>query len=276
MSVFLSKVLGTHYRHTIRKELYGVEVEVEGPAPFPEMVAGVDPDNAWWNSKPDGSLRGHSMEYVSGVFPDALKAKKEVVRLYDKIGTVNDSMRAGVHIHYNVQSWTVQELFTFLSLYYLFEDTLFVFLGEERKGNLFCLDAKEAGYIPHGLYQCLQSETFEAMLFNNQDMRYSALNLYSVKKFGSIEFRALRTPVTAAPILTWIDIIECLVQGAKRFNNPQEVIDSFSAIGFETVANTVFGAYAPKITKQPNFEDKIRGCIYLHQFWIYLKKWSTK
>lgn len=278
MSTFLSNTVCKIFNLDTKKtlNLFGVEVEVEGPAPFLTDFGVNNQDlSNWWAAKDDGSLRGYSKEFVSKVFPTVYDAKKSVTSLYKVIGVVNDSMRCGVHVHYNVQHRTIQQLFTLLSLYYIFEPCLYIFLGEERRGNFFCLDTNAAGLAPIALNSVLENKSFNNVLFTNPDARYAALNLASIVRFGSIEFRALRTPVKAGPICTWLDIINYLTLAAKEFSNPVEVFSSFSQMGYDNLTRSIFKEYADAILNQPDFADLISNAIRNHQFWVFNNQWSN-
>ena len=251
--------------------LFGIEIEMEGQVRVP------DGKSANWRQERDGSLRGDgSREYVSRGAWDKKTAAAEILELYDNIlknkGTINNSMRAGVHIHLNMQDKTMMELFTFVALYYVLEDTLIDMFGtEERVGNLFCLRLSDASYTSEILATAIKSGAFAQYMTDNDEIRYSALNLTSLSKYGSVEFRALQTPQDPRQILSWIDIIELILKGSQKFKTPEEVLNHLSADG---VDNTLDLIGLPQLKNVPDYNDKIQKSIWATQFWVFSNEWK--
>lgn len=182
----------------------GVEIEMEGVDLPPELKH--------WRKEHDGSLRGHGAEYVFRQpysYDRALDALSEMqVALSKYETTVEDSGRAGVHVHVNVRDMTVDQVNTFISLYLLFEDTLMDFCGPDRVGNLFCLRAKDAEELLFALEASMREEDYR--LVARDEYRYASINCKAIHQYGSLEFRGMRSTSEMGVLVDWIDILLAL------------------------------------------------------------------
>ena len=205
------------------KNLYGIEVEIEGsrlPASLSERT---------WSVTTDGSLQD-GLEYVLSTplpfeaVPDALEVLHE--GLVANEATIHDTVRAGVHIHVNVRDMTLTNLLNFITISIMFEGVLARYCGSSREGNLFCLRSTDAEYILKAISDV--AHTGDLSLFNDDDLRYAFINLKAIPVHGSVEFRALKTPVDLARIFEWVEIIEKLRQASFRYDSPAQIISGYS------------------------------------------------
>jgi len=273
MNAFLDNTVAQLLGKKVKEGLVGVEVEVEASIrPLPTTV------NEYWNVTNDGSLRGEAKEYVFVAPLEEADALIQTKTLYKKLeGNIADSMRAGVHVHINCLNLTGQQLFTFMAAYYCLEDLLTEDLGEERQGNLFCLRLSDADYANTAIMAALQAKDFRdaAGAFTNENLRYAAMNLVSLKKFGSLEFRAMRTPTTVEPLQDWIRIL-CALQrnSTTKYSDPSKLLNAMSANGGANVVRELLGPFAEKQIKKPNFESKLYEGIRNIQQWVFLNSWE--
>lgn len=216
-------------------ERFGVEVEMEGRGL-------VDPPKNW-GIEQDGSLQG-GIEYVMlnpGSYEQTLSDIENLYKEFAKRGSVlNPSIRSGIHVHYNVSHWSVLQFVNFMCLYLTVENIMIKsFAGNGRFGNLFCIPASRAEIYTKNLVEYFQTK--DPRLLNDDNIRYSALNLNSLFKYGTIEFRSLGTPRTPAPLITWIEIIRNIVRFSSQFNNPQDILNNFSNLIDAQYLSNVFG-----------------------------------
>lgn len=217
----------------------GIEIEVEGsnlPIAFERV----------WRTVPDGSLRGNSAEYV---LKKPCKRNQVTTRLkflqdtFKKNGTkVVLSDRTGVHIHINCQKLNFVQTMNFVLLYLMIEGLLVKWCGEEREGNLFCLSATDAEYLIVGLRRAMSYGSFRKMQGNTY--RYSSVNVASLSKFGSIEFRAFKTPKKMKEIQTWIDLLLRVFDASKQFVQTRDIVDNLSMRGPEYFLQDILGDMA--------------------------------
>lgn len=229
----------------------GVEIEVEGHN-LPDA-------KHYWKRDYDGSLRGECTEYVlrkAMTLPEVKKALISLNKAYkDNKTKVNDSVRAGVHIHVNVQHLTVVQLFNFMTTYIILEDLLVRYCGEYREGNLFCLRIKDADYLLYTLEKVARDKTFHKL--NNDVLRYSSMNVVSLAKYGSLEFRAMRGSRDLKLIGRWAEILLKLRNRAITFSNPKEIVELVNEHGSESFLKAFLGDFFDEICNGINPEEYI-------------------
>lgn len=235
------KAFGISQRYRTKGDL-GVEVEVEGDN-LPQL-------NKYWRTEQDGSLRGESREYVLAK-PMKAEGVAEALQYLDKAyidagTTVYDSVRAGVHVHVNVQDLTVVELFNFIVAYIVLEDLLTKYCGEFREGNLFCLRVKDADYLLYTLEQVAKNKRY--VLLHTDILRYAAMNVKSLHTYGSLEFRAMRGTRDLDVINNWANILLGLRESAREFENPAELMGWIDENGTESFLERFLGDFLPELT----------------------------
>jgi hypothetical protein len=221
---------------------WGVEIEVEGKH-LPDDVDG-------WTREVDGSLKAaEAAEYVmprplnmAGV-NDALDTLNNAFK--DNKSVIDESIRAGVHVHMNVQQWTSLQMFTFATVYFIVEDLLVKWCGENREGNLFCLRSSDAENILFLLHKTVDERNLKYL--NDEDFRYCSLNFCSLSKYGSLEFRSMRSTPNLDLIRTWVAMLAELRDNALKFKDPEEVVVSMSGEGEDFFLKRIF----------PSFHDEL-------------------
>jgi hypothetical protein len=252
--------------------LYSTEIEVEAGSELPSRTT------KHWVAKPEGSLRGYAIEYVSTEPKSLAEAGAAVVNLYQRLQTANcqirDSMRASVHVHLNMSDQPVQQVITFLSLYWIFEEILVrVYCGEERSGNLFCLRIVDTDFPVLALRDMIVSNRPSKISFD--PLKYSACNVGALRRYGTLEFRTLRTPTSPEPILEWLQVIDQLRQSAARFDSPAQVLEQFSGGGGEQLARVVFSdSQFEKLSQEPIEEAAYRAARIIQPL-VYSTTWRA-
>ena len=216
----------------------GVEIELEADhIPHHDYIPEI------WKKEADASLRGESAEFVlrRPVKLDQLDdALQSLQRAFDASGTSpRPTYRAGIHVHVNVQDLTPTQLVTFICSYFMLEEVLLRFCDKSRLGNHFCLRMSDASYSLDKLVEFIEKEDFQ--LLNNEDLRYASLNVTSLFKYGSIEFRALESTLNFERIKTWAGVLVHLRDYAKTLRSPVDLLGQASALGFEQYAPVILG-----------------------------------
>lgn len=221
----------------------GLEVELEGTglpgAGYLETVR--SPSGATWEAAADGSLRG-GIEYkltqpcepdevlllLNGLF-DVFKARKTVLR---------PSNRCSLHVHYNVGNMRVNSITSIIALWAIFEEPLLRWWGDARYKNHFCLSTKDE----EATLQAWESFLKTGRLPDDRNLRYSALNLVSIRQYGSLEFRgggAVEDPNRAA---VWIELINRLCKYAERnYHSPKQIAYDLSERGPVAIFKDICG-----------------------------------
>ncbi len=217
--------------------LIGVEVEMEANDLLPDPV-----DK--WVMHGDGSLRGNYQgEYVLRTPATFGKCEASIKELYDRFeaehSQINPSGRCGVHIHLNVQPWEEEKVFNFITVYLMLEELLVNWCGHDRSGNMFCLRASDAQELITSLVNDKEKGLFNATIEADAN-RYASINLEALPKYGSLEFRAMRTPYHPDKIVEWINYLRCIKSYSKRIEDMHEVLYECSAGGGIAFVQNVF------------------------------------
>lgn len=268
----IKDLIAINPRYLSVKNIYGVEVEVEGVnLPNPGEV------HPCWRLEKDSSLKtAEAWEYVLDK-PTTYKGALKAIDLLDfayqtKKSVVHDSVRAGVHVHLNVQNWNIKQLMTFSTCYYILEDLLLHWCGENREGNLFCLRTKDAEYVLFRLYDALTQRNLGAL--KTENIRYSSLNYCSLFKYGTVEFRGMRGTPDLSLVKEWVSMIEELKNSSLRFSSPAEVLNHFSGEGETEFVNTLLPTFANKLN-MPNKERAIIDAIRRVQLIAFGVDWDS-
>jgi len=266
-----TKICEVFSRRETRGKDVGVEIEVETDASLPSTDCFED---SLWKKVRDGSLRGgDNGEFVLRTPLSESKAIEAVEWLKRKLiisrSVVSDSVRAGVHIHLNCRSLTVKQLWTFVTCYYILEETLTDFCGEGRQGNHFCLRAMDADFVVTKVLEAISSDDLFCLM--NNDLRYAALNFNALYKFGSLEFRQLRTPTDLSKVGDWIKILGTVKRNSLLYDNPQSVIENFSFGGEEGFFNAMLEGHQHLLEFN---EHKLQRGIRVAQDIGYAREWD--
>ena len=251
--------------------LFGVEIEVEGNN-LPRSIKG-------WEIVHEGSLRAvngeNGLEYIFSS-PSNLRASVSRIEAFDtamKTDGANPvfSSRTSVHVHVDVRDFSIVQWFNYIVLWGVFEEALIDFCGEERKGNLFCLSMKDAEGINSVLRNVLITRRLS---YNENAIRYAAVNIAATRKFGSLEFRCMRGTSEASIIIPWLEILASLREAATRYNSPEEILEH--VIMNPTLFINECGISHPDIIRNfSDFERIMREAAYRLIFLFDGVDWSS-
>lgn len=247
----------------------GIEIEVEGER-LPETPT-------YFRMERDGSLRGpEAIEYVFDK-PRSLKGTRKALDYLDKKFTerrsnFHESIRAGVHVHVNVQELNLVELYNLFTLYLLLEELLVRYCGPSRQGNLFCLRAGDAEYLISMLKEAVRTKRMR--LLHTDDLRYAAMNVKALRDYGSVEFRAMRSTRDFDAIYNWAAILLELRQAAKGWEDPTRIISLFSELGAEEFVRSVLGDLSIHLEPIEGWDELLYDGMRNAQDLAYCTDWS--
>lgn len=257
----------------------GLEVEVESPVgrSLPRDNLG----NQWYYEQ-DGSLRGaDNGEYIlrRPINFDAVDGTLD--ELWACFKAVNAKLavsdRTSIHVHLNVMPFFQNRLVALLALWYIFEEPLSYWCGEERVGNMFCLRAKDGPAILTQIREYVESKG--AIKLPEQTHHYAALNVSQMWTHGSIEVRTLRGVTDPALIKQWVGILKKLYDLSTKYTDPRSIIEEFSLEGPMDFFRSVFREDAEAIYKECGMtDDEFRASLYegvrYAQELTYARDWS--
>lgn len=254
----------------------GIEIEVEGT-----NIPKFDDIPTPWKYKEDHSLRGvDNAEYVLkgpiefSMVPDALDRLWKVFREFNT--KFDDSNRTSVHVHLNCQRFFIPRVATLMALYIVLEEVLTEWCGDHRVGNLFCLRSKDAPAIVSSISHFMKNNGNYSL---SDGLHYAGMSAYSLRKFGSLEFRSLRGVSDPKIIQEWIDILHRLYTLSGEMKDPREVCHMFSSSGPLAFFENILGDMAMTVLNRVEMnQDQVRSSMYegvrLAQDLCYATDWS--
>ena len=236
----MSKVYDTTIRE-LRKDFartplgdIGIEIEAEGPH------GGANPASKWqhnriqanrnpkyWITKEDHSLR-NGVEYVTTTAVplselDACLAEFAEFSKDTKYRT--ESIRTSVHYHINVGDLTLNQVLAAIVGYWLLETPLVGTQPAYRIGNLHCLRVSDADFLVNDLCSALEKEAVPLVEgFLGDNVKYAALNLNTVYRFGSLEFRFNAGSTDIKEIGEWARFFHTMVHRFAKLGDPAGVV----------------------------------------------------
>lgn len=237
----------------------GIEIEAEG-----QHLRVIDSD--FWITEKDGSLRGafpeSAAEYVlRKPIPRGLvgAALDELIEC-QKDATLSFSFRTSVHIHINVGDLTEEQLRCFTYAYALLEEPLINFFGKARKANRFCLRIQDAERELLYLQDFYERGLEVLKGVGGDEIRYSAMNLAALYKYGSLEFRAMRGTLDKGVIQNWISALLAVKDWSIKQETPKQIFDHFQTVGPDAFLMEVLGELAPQFTYPKMKQDMLLSC----------------
>lgn len=244
----------------------GIEIEMELETPYNTNA----PFKNVWRLEGDGSLKINGVEFVLkkpvefsyvGTLIGKLKAN-----LKENDMTILPSIRAGVHVHVNMQQSTLGQMYNMLGCYYPMETVLTRFCGNGREGNLFCLRSRDAAGVLKRVELSIKNESLTYL--DTDDIRYAALNIRSLFNYGTLEFRALATTPDLGLIEDWCKMVQKLKEYSERVNSCWDCMYHISGNGGRSWLMEVFGPELFAKLDYPDLERDIirdsRNCQYLN------------
>lgn len=211
-------------RLVLPRDLIGLEFEYEGVKDpggfFDEELA------LFWTLHRDDSLKDYGSEFTfrDPMFgEDAVKAIELLMAKAAKIG-LKCSSRCGIHVHSDARNMEAQQLIGQTILYAIVEPLLFRWIGDDRENSIYCIPFYKADdslvetcNVIKALYTDDTKKTQTTLKQTENFSRYAAYNLQALHKFGSVEFRHMRTTHDFKRVMNWINMILSLKAATIRF-----------------------------------------------------------
>lgn len=278
------KNLGSNSYETGR---VGVEIETEAKKGY-EVPAYM---SDYWIAHADGSLRDFGMEYVFArpydIGSEQYEGAFEAFNRLTKNIKFQKSVYSSVHVHFNMLDLNAVQMANFMALYFLFEEVLTTYCGPDRNGNLFCLKTSNAEFNINTACQLVEDladgyahEAIRRLNVNN--LKYSALNLASLRNRGSLEIRTFPGVTDSSEIKLWVNILNCLYERAVKFENPMVIlrmVEKSSHIRY--FLRYVFGDYSQYLNEEVFIETVRNPLWYMSKFatcvdWNLVLNWKEQ
>lgn len=279
-TTYNSKVAATFGRRARNGPYVGIELEFEG-ASVHRLTTGQMPN---WTVDSDHSLRGGGIEFISKPLqPSALDlALDEVAQQIAQCGA-KVNKRCGTHIHLNVGDLTFRELWSVLTYYALVEPFVFKEFADGREDSHFCVPTwantalqkhlyTDATALYRGIapingngdlgpgYAALAHKPKQFMFLNNA--KYSAMNMTSLARFGTLEFRQARGTKSMLFVKRWAKFLMRLRHEARKFKTADDVIIEYEQNGYRQLCSRV-GLPQSRTVNPEDLSDAVDGAFLL-------------
>ena len=214
----------------------GIEIEQEYTQERTYSQAMGLRNSTYWRTKPDGSLRYFGVEFCSNIlYPgnvdDALK------EVYDSLNRGTFSWRTGIHVHIDVSDLDEEQLRSVCELYSVLEPLIFQWEGNERETSRFCVPWYTCPAAVRTMLGRIGGKSYEVQDAFDRFGKYSALNLTSIPRFGTIEFRHLQTTNDMDKLRKYVNLCLAIVEVGSSGIDPG---NELSIQGAENFVRSIF------------------------------------
>lgn len=246
----------------------GIEIELEGlsSSSVSSLVS--------WNRVSEGSVNGFELVLnrpTAG--EDLFCAIDELRSLRIEDPSRVFTPRTSVHIHIDIRDLTFPQLINFITLATMFEPVLYNYVAEHRKHNHFCWQLGECQELIkriHNVMSYANTPTLRSALnheFSSGSTKYAGINLSSIPRYGSLEFRMHEGTAEAPALIRWINILMAIKNYAKHpERTPSNILETKQDEGIEAIFDTVLGGYKGVLEYQGVEDDILKGIRVAQDF----------
>ena len=249
------KVGRTLGRRTYKTQRVGLELEYESCTKMFDCPPK-------WNTTNDYSLRAGGMEFVSvPLLESDLDVAVGDMLAAAKAGGSKVTLRCGLHVHVNVTYMTWSELYRFVTLYTLLEPQLFKEFADGREDSHFCVPTwsntaltefmysdgqrlRDGIPVPRGedaveYIRGINVPGHRSKLQMLQTPKYAALNMNSLKRFGTLEFRQAQSSLDPVFIKSWAKMLLRIQRVAMEYDDATDIVKAYDQDGLFTLCEKV-------------------------------------
>ena len=259
----------TSFEFASPNSLVGIEVEVEN-------IKRIDPNLilTWWVIEEDASLRNNGREFKTCPLP--LKyVEPALTQLFNGLNDDRDfSNRTSVHVHQDVRSFSMENLFVLILTYMIIEPLMFRFADSSRRKSIYCVPMNSANTL---LKMCKHTD-LEQSLYNSVSSceKYSALNLGPINTFGTLEYRHMSGTDNIPKLLVWISLINKLKIWAYR-TSLEDMFRHVSTLNtssaYREFINQIFGDKLTPLLDISNLPRDLEQGVYNAKNIAFVNKW---
>ena len=249
--------------------LVGVEVEVEKAYDIHSKLGKLSPIFYYTE---DHSLRNGGIEILTRPIPakTVVPAYKALIDYLETFTPEYEfSKRTSLHLHFNMQDYTVTQVRNILFVYILFERHLFKYVCPLRRSNIFCIPLQETKVTKElidDFYNCTRHGWG----------KYAAVNTLPLFSYGTLEFRLHEGTNNVNKVANWLYILLSIITFAVK--QDESLYDQICGLNtnsmFYGFANAVFGNYLGYLDG-PNFvDDMVKGIKHLKGVYGNTNVWN--
>jgi hypothetical protein len=227
----------------------GIEVEVE------KATAGerIHVKSRVWTAHGDGSLRNNGMEYITFPIPVCYAPAALEDLFVSGVNQCSFTPRTSIHVHFNCQDLTKDQVNDVVLLYLHFERQLYHFVGRQRIKNIYCVPINDTTLGSQLLVK-------RADLWAHTWKKYTGLNLLPLESKGTIEFRQMHGTSNVTKLSQWIRLLDRLFLYAlkKGTTNLREELAAVHTVPqLDRLGESVFMEDWRLLTAKPAVSDAL-------------------
>lgn len=250
----------------------GIEIELENMGGFHQCIQELR-KNGFWKYTGDDSLRDYGAELITGTeHGDPIRGQDLITAFVDykdamekwkslTLSKPSLSKRTSVHVHIDVRDMSVGELQKFVLLYVVFEEIFFNWASPERVRNNYTRSVMHHRDVQKAV-ACIvrDSEQDFRSTINARARKYDAMNLESMSRYGTVEFRLMGGCDDIDRIHKWVNILMALRLAACSEDLViSELPERASMMGMDNVFEIVFGKWGEPLRPYANKSNILKG-----------------
>lgn len=249
--------------------LVGLEVELEA-------FQGTEAARSltYWNLTHDGSLREGGVEFVLKQPLTGYDLESSITELYDKVINVcsyDSNQRTSVHVHIDVRDISVEHLRRIVFVYSMFERFIYDLVSPEREHSFYCTPLFNSVLHRKIVARALDNYNF------NRCPKYSGINLRTIQKYGSLEFRMHHGMTKQTNLKQWIRLLLKLRTGTLMYEDVpmEDILRMYSENSAEHVLRAVLGEDLYVQTVKDGYNDRLKQSMRSAQDILLLTRGDT-
>lgn len=243
------------------EQLIGIEIEVESNVC--EHVPEANTLIPYWTTHRDGSLR-RGVEFVLQT-PQSGNTLGKAISQFFTTAKLSRAITSSTHIHLDMMEETTSpdHLQTLVLMIYVLEPGIFALAdpGREWSGFTNRLSTAPDSTIMSLLHPQLSDGVLRSVCGDGGRDRYYGLNVMSLAKYGSLEFRYFPTATSMEELVDWISLVQTFKKVAIDLGSTAAFIslleDEFK---YNAFIEACFGKWSPTILKCVPWSRATRSC----------------
>ena len=254
----------------------GVEIEMEG------VSSSILRDVPSWRSVAEQSVDGWELVLRKPMCENGLYLALNELRGLDVPATAFTE-RTSVHVHIDVRDMTYLQLINYIALSVMFEPVLYKYVAPHRSSNHFCWSFLDCEALitrvseVNRAYNTGDSRSVRDAMerrFSVGATKYSGINLSSIPKYGSLEFRMHEGTMNVNAITRWINILLSIKKYAMgEDRTPSNILETKQDVGIDSIFTAVLSDYRGVLSYQGVNNDILKG-IRAAQDFVYTINWD--
>lgn len=255
---------------------FGIELEVES------NNSEYFRNTRTWNVVPENSIVGFEAVLAKPMAGNELySALIDMEECFNSMGDLSTAFpeRTSVHVHVNILDMTFHELINFIVLSIMLEKVLYKYVAPHRSKNHFCWSFGDCQDLIKRLITVYKEYNIDrsnsrlrellGFYFRESETKYAGINLSSIKRYGSLEFRMHEGTHRSQDIIRWINILGSIKNYAKHpGRTPSNILETKIDEGIASIFTTILGPYEGVLGYE-GIEDDILHGIRLAQDFVW-------